>query len=188
MDVMTRTTGAEGVRAPGGLPASSRIAAIAAVTAWGAGLIQIALGAGVVLGGRSTSVAGIALIALGAAGIAWGAATLARGRIVVPRAGVVGALSGVVSTFAAVALDPERISVLAAAAASVLWIVVALGGASALRSPRTAGRADAVSLTSLFVSAVVVAALVTPALSATEASLLAPHDGRPAIVVDEHRH
>lgn len=185
MDVAAQIAGAQGVREPGGLPAPSRVASVVAVTAWGAGLIQIALGAGAVTGGSAASAAGFALMAIGAAGISGGAATLARGRIVVPRASVVGALLGIVSAFAAVALDPARISVIAAAAASVLWVVVALGSATALRTPRRSG---AVSLTTLFVSAAVVAALVTPALSATEASLLAPHDGRPAIVVDEHRH
>ncbi len=174
------------VRAAGGRPHGSRLVSIAAVAAWGAGLILLALGAGTVTARSSAAAVGIVLMVLGVSGIAGGALALARGRIVVPRAGVLAALAMLLTGTAALAIDPARVSVAALAAASVLAVVYAVVCAVAMRA-RTPRR-DAASLLTLLIAGVVVAAIVTPALSATEAALLAPRDGQPAIMVDPHRH
>ena len=150
----------------------------AAVTAWGAGLLELALGAGAFggAGGNTVRVLGILLVMLGAAGLGWGAATLARGRLIVPRAGVSVALVGILLTVLTVAADPARVSVLTAAAASVLLIITALACARQSRK-----RADAAPprISVLWVAGVLVAAIVTPALSASEA-------GRHAVPHGEH--
>ncbi|WP_127473154.1 hypothetical protein [Microbacterium sulfonylureivorans] len=159
----------------------------AAVAAWGAGLIELALGAGALTGGGAARGAGAALVAVGAAGLVWGATTLGRGRIVVPRSGVVGALAGVIAGTVALAADPARSSVVAFAVSTVLLVAVALACAARLRAVHD-GRADAAPprLSMLFVAAAVVAALVTPALGATEAGRLAPDHGTHGIVDPGH--
>ncbi len=157
-----------------------------ALTAWGAGLIQLALGAGALTGAQGGAVpitAGIALAGLGAAGFAWGGTALARGRLVVPRAGVVGVLTGLVALAAALGTDPEHVSVAAVAAASALLIATGIGCALTLRR---AGRPGSrMRVLGLVVSAVVVAALVTPALAASEAARLAG-DGVSLTVLEHH--
>lgn len=155
----------------------------AAIAAWGGGLIQLALGAGAVTtagGSPAIRVAGFLLIAMGAAAIGWGAATLARGRIVVPRLSVAGSLAGILLVAATMALDPTRVSVFAVAAASALLIAVALAAAVGIRRARRprSSRPDGgrPRLLGLFVAAILVAGVVTPALAATEAGQHAvPH-------------
>lgn len=164
-------------------------------------------------GGHSViRVAGIVLVVIGAAAIGWGAATLARGRLVVPRVAVAGSLAGVLSASAAMALNPTRVSVFAVAAASALLIAAALGAAITLRrateparlratvatpSPDAAGASSGASgrvgtasgarLVELFVAALLVAAVVTPALAATEAGQHAvPHGVHSEIVETGH--
>lgn len=158
----------------------------AAVAGWGAGLIELALGAGALTGGRAVRGAGTALVALGAAGLAWGAATLVRGRIVAPRTGIVGTLAGIAAGIAALAADPARMSVLAIAAGSALLVGAGLACATRLRDRD--GWTDAASprLWTLVVAAFVVAALVTPALGATEAGRLAPDHGTHGVVEPGH--
>lgn len=156
----------------------------AAVAAWGAGLIELALGAGALTTDGAARGAGFVLVGLGAGGLVWGAVTLARGRIVVPRAGVAGALVALGAAVAALWLDPARTSIVAVAAASTLLVVVAL--ACAVRLRRGGMDASAPRLRSLFLAAVVVAALVTPALGSTEAGLLAPDHGPHGIVDPGH--
>jgi hypothetical protein len=152
-----------------------------AIAAWGGGLVQLALGAGLITaaGGPAIRVAGILLALIGAAAIGWGAATLARGRTVVPRLGVAGSLAGILLTAVAMSLDPTRVSVFAVAATVVLLIAVAFGCSLAMpRRNRPLRRADAARshLLGLIVGAVLVAGLVTPALAATEAGRHAvPH-------------
>jgi len=155
----------------------------AAVAAWGAGLIEVALGAGAMAGGDADRGAGAVLVALGAASLAGGAATLARGRIVVPRAGVVATLVGIVAAVVALALDPARTSVLAVGTLVVLLVAVALACAHRIRT-----RADAAPprLAALFFAAFVVAGVVTPALGATEAGRLAPDHGTHGVVDPRH--
>ncbi|WP_404434547.1 hypothetical protein LG299_07830 [Microbacterium lacus] len=157
----------------------------AAVTAWGAGLLELALGAGAFggAGGNTVRVLGITLVMLGAAGLVWGAATLTRGRLIVPRVGVSGALLGIVLTVLTVAADPARVSVLTAAAASVLLIVTALACARQSRK-----RADAAPprIAVLLVAGVLVSAVVTPALSASEAGQHAVPHGEHTFVDPGH--
>ncbi|WP_139230938.1 hypothetical protein [Microbacterium sp. cf046] len=166
------------VGAQGGIAAAPSWPALAA---WGAGLVQLALGAGAITGdgGPAIRMAGILLLVVGAAAIGWGAVALARGRIVVPRAGVAGSLAVILISVAAMALDPTRVSVFAVAASLVLSIATALGCALALRAAARASRtkdAGARRVVGLVVGAFLVAALVTPALAATEAGQHAvPH-------------
>lgn len=163
------------------------VVAWAAVAAWGAGLIGLAIGAGALPQGGAARGAGIALLALGAGGLVWGAATLARGRIVVPRAGVAGALAGIAAATVAVAVDPVRTSVLAAAAATALLVTVALSCAGVLRA-RSRGKADAAPprVWAILAAAVIVAGVVTPALGATEAGRNATFHGGHELVDPGH--
>ena len=149
----------------------------AAVAAWGAGLIELALGAGALSQGGAARGAGILLLALGAAGLVWGAATLARGRIVVPRAGVAGAFAGIAANTIAFAADPVRTSILATAAAMALLVTIALACASVVRARSRGTDAAPPRIWAILVAATVVAALVTPALGATEAGRSATGHG-----------
>lgn len=193
------TTAREGsagtLREPAGRSSTTHAAtpAWSAVAAWGAGLLEIALGAGAVTGsegGLAVRGIGVLLVALGAAALGWGAATLARGRVVVPRAGVVGTVVGIAVSAAALLVDPGRVSVIAVAAASVLLLAVA---AACGRTMRTDARSEAAEPTAprvsvLLVAAFVVAGIVTPALGATEAGLMAPDHSDHAVLVDPGHH
>ena len=151
-----------------------------AVAAWGAGLVAIALGAGAL---PTATVWAVALLAIGGAALAWGAVTLARGSVVTPRIGIAGALAGIGATVGTLFADPARTSPLAVVAASVLFVLCALACARQVRRPVDAA---APRVAVLLVSAVVVAAIVTPALGATEAGLLAPDHGTHGIVDPGH--
>ena len=152
-----------------------------AFAAWGGGLIQLALGAGAITGageGSAVRAAGSLLAVVGVAAIGWGALTLARGRIVVPRLSIAGSLAGILALVGAMALDPSRVSVFAVAAASALLLGVAFGCALALRRASRPETRDAARprLIGLFVGALLVAGVVTPALASTEAGRHAvPH-------------
>ncbi len=161
----------------------------AAVSAWGAGLLELALGAGMMTStGGAARGAGVVLVIIGACGLGWGALTLARGRVIAPRAGVAGALAGVVAAAIALGFDPARTSVLAVAAGSVLFVVVALLCGLAVRRGRTAGGSAQPRLATLLVAAVIVAAIVTPALGATEAGRLAPDHSEHGLILPGHQH
>ncbi len=151
----------------------------AAVAAWGAGLIELALGAGAVTQGGAARGAGVVLVALGAGALAWGAVSLVRGRLVVPRTGVAASLAGIAAGAAVLAADPVRTSIAAVAAVAVLLLATALACAMRLRARD--GRADAAPprVWAIVAASVVVAALVTPALAATDA-------GRSAVPHGEH--
>ncbi|GAA1918005.1 hypothetical protein GCM10009775_08240 [Microbacterium aoyamense] len=153
------------------------------VAAWGAGLIELALGAGALTSGDSPWGWGVILIALGVAGLVWGAATLARGHLLAPRTGVAGALASLVAVVAILVLDPARTSVVTVGAASVLLVAVAL---SCARQSRRRTDAAPPRLWVLFAAAVIVAGIVTPALGATEAGLLAPDHSDHGIVDPGH--
>ncbi|MFE1646970.1 hypothetical protein ACFM35_15420 [Microbacterium sp. P01] len=161
-----------------------------ALVAWGAALLQLALGAGLLTGvgwGAWSGVTGASLVSLGIGGLAWGAVALTRGRVIVPRVGVAAALAGIVLSTAALVIDPERTSILAVAAASALLIACGISCAVAVRSGRV--RADRhVGILGLLVAATVVAAVVTPALGSTEAGRNAPDHGGHDIVFVEHGH
>ena len=102
-----------------------------AVAAWGAALIQLALGAGAITapdgfgaaGAAGAWAVGLPLIALGLAGLVWGGLTLARGRVVAPRAAVAGVLAGLVGGVVGTGRDPVRTSVTAVGAATLLLVV-----------------------------------------------------------------
>ncbi|WP_439592830.1 hypothetical protein [Microbacterium sp.] len=155
----------------------------AAVAAWGVGLIELALGAGALTSGGSPWGLGVVLIALGSAGLVWGAVTLARGHLLAPWAGVTGALASLAAVVTMLALDPARTSVVTVGAASVLLIAVALACA---RQSRRRTDAAPPRLSVLMIAAVLVAGLVTPALGATEAGLLAPDHSDHGIVDPGH--
>lgn len=167
-----------------------------AFAAWGGGLIQLALGAGAIMGageGAAIRAAGILLAVIGAVAIGWGAVTLTRGRIVVPRVGIAGSLAGILAASVAMTLDPTRTSVFAVAAASVLLVVVALGCALAVRrngGVTTRSRADAARprLIGVVVGALLVAGVVTPALAATEAGQHAVPHGEHSETVEPGHH
>lgn len=172
------------------MPPVRRTSSWPAVAAWGAALLQLALGAGALIeggGGVALGATGVILVILGAGGLVWGAAALTRGRIVVPRVGVAGALGGIAAATVVLALDPVRISVVAVAAVSVLLIAAGIGCGLELRrgATRQEGRTGMIGL---LVAAVLVAGIVTPALGATEAGRLAPDHSGHSLVTNEHTH
>lgn len=147
---------------------------VGAVAAWGAGLVQIALGAGVLTNDAAARGAGFALVALGAGALTWGVAALARGRPVVPRLGIGGALGGMCVAALAMWMDPGRISAVAVAAACVLLVVAALACGVRLRQRDRTTDAAPLRVGALFAAAVLVAAIATPALGTTEVAQHAP--------------
>lgn len=147
------------------------------LAAWGAGLIQLALGAGMVMGtDAGATAAGVVLVVVGLSGLAWGLASLALGRVVLPWGGVAIAIAGTITGVGGLVVDPAHVSVLAVAVGSALWIVVGVASALALRSEqqRRPASSSRLGLIGLLAGAVVVAAAVTPALGATEAGQMAP--------------
>ena len=163
------------------------------VSAWGAGLIVAALGAGAIVrpGSEAASVAlGAGAVVLGLAALAWGGAVLATGRTLVPRAALGGSLAALVLTAALVFADPAHTSIMGAAAASVLLVVV---GATAARHLRRTRRADGapdrtakpMSVIGLLVAAAVIAVVVTPALGATQNAVLLRDDGTVPVITHE---
>ncbi|MEU1972946.1 hypothetical protein ABZ477_14930 [Microbacterium sp. NPDC019599] len=160
------------------------VTAFTAVAAWGAGLIQLALGAGVLTASDGGRAVGVPLVLLGSASIAWGAAALARGRVIAPRASVAGVLSGIAATAVAVWVDPARTSVIAAGAASLLLLAVGIVCGRAIRGRGTDAAPPRVG--ALLLAAVLVAGVVTPALAATEAGRLG--GGGHGVVQGGHAH
>ncbi|WP_019181771.1 hypothetical protein [Microbacterium yannicii] len=160
--------------------------AIGAVAAWGAGLIQIALGADALTGDLAARGAGLVLVTLGAGSVFWGAMVLVRGHVVVPRTGIAGALAGIAALTAVLWAQPGRASVIAAAAASALLIAVALTCGLRLRAGDDRTDAGAPRVSALIAAAVVVAAIVTPALGTTEGARFAPDHGSHELVDPGH--
>ncbi len=165
-----------------------------ALGAVGAALIQLALGAGPLTAADAGPVlrtAAFLLVAIGGAGMLWGVVSLARGRPVVPRLGMVGSLAGMVGCGWALTTDPARVSVLAAAAAWVLLAVVGGFCAIQLRADRGSARdADAggrTGVVGILVASAAVAALVSPALAATDIGRLAPDHSEHSVTVT-HSH
>jgi hypothetical protein len=162
------------------------------VSAWGAGLIVAALGAGAVVRADSGAAArglGIGMVVLGLAGLAWGAAALSTGRFVLPRVTLAGVLLALVATTGLMFLAPAHTSIIGVAAASVLLVVVGATAATHLRrlrrdsgAPRTA---QPMSVIGLLVAAAVVAVLVTPALGATQDAVLLRDDGTVPVISHE---
>lgn len=163
------------------------------VSAWGAGLIATALGAGAIVRPGSEAVAmglGTGMVVLGLATLAWGGAVLATGRLLVPRAALGGALATLALTAALVFADPAHTSILGAAAASVLLVIVGATAAGHVRRERrldgTADRsAQPMSVIGLLVAAAVIAVVVTPALGATQNAVLLREDGTVPVITHE---
>ncbi|MFJ4039384.1 hypothetical protein ACIPVB_15065 [Microbacterium sp. NPDC090007] len=162
------------------------------VSAWGAGLIVAALGAGAIVRADSGAAArglGIGMVVLGVAGLAWGAAALSTGRIVLPRVALIGVITALAATAALIFLAPAHTSIIGVAAASVLLVVVGATAATHLRRGRTGSPADRtprpMSVLGLVVAAAVVAVLVTPALGATQDAVLLREDGTVPVISHE---
>lgn len=167
-------------------PRTSIAPAIGAVAAWGAGLIQIALGADALTGDLAARGAGLVLVTLGAGCVIWGAMVLVRGHVVVPRTGVTGALAGIAALAAVLWAQPGRASVIAVVAASALLIAVALTCGLRLRARKEQADAASPRVSALIAAAVVVAAIVTPALGTTEGARFAPDHGSHDLVEPGH--
>ncbi|MCT9821343.1 hypothetical protein N3K63_13740 [Microbacterium sp. W1N] len=158
------------------------------LTAWGTGLVQLALGAGVITGdlGVGPRAAGVLLLTTGALTVVAGVAWLARG-LRGPRLALGVAVAGIAAMALALIADPAGVSVLAVAVGIALSVILAVtavglhrrrGGAQPeVRRPGVSG---------LLVAAVLVAGGVTPALASTEAGRLAPDHSEHTLVIDHH--
>jgi hypothetical protein len=169
------------------------------LAATGAGLIQLAIAAGVVTGAGGESraagpgVLAVVLLVLGPAALGWAALVLVRGEIVAPRLGMLGSVAAIVALTGMLMAEPTRTSILAVGVAVAFLVIT--GAASALEYRRrtrggageTAVRTARASAIGVLVGAAAVAALVTPALASTEAGQLAP-DHSEHMVVPGHGH
>ena len=162
------------------------------VSAWGAGLITAALGAGAITrpdSGAAASGLGIGLVFLGLAALAWGAAVLSAGRLVTPRTVLGATLVALVGVATLLVIVPAHTSVLAVAAASVLLVVVGATAAVQLRRQRReaspARAAQPMSVIGLLVASAIIAVVVTPALGATQNAVLLRDDGTVPVITHE---
>ncbi|MDQ1175177.1 uncharacterized membrane protein YhaH (DUF805 family) [Microbacterium testaceum] len=162
------------------------------VSAWGAGLITAALGAGAIVRSDSGAVAdglGIGAVVLGLAALAWGGAVLSTGRLVVPRLALGGALVSLLVVSALMFVTPAHTSILGVAAACVLLVVVGATVAVHLRRLRDGAPADRaakpMSVVGLLVAAAVLSVIVTPALGATQDAVLMRDDGTVPVISHE---
>lgn len=162
------------------------------VSAWGAGLIAAALGAGAIVrpGSEAVSIGlGTGMVILGLAALAWGGAVLAAGRLLLPRVALGGSLATLALTAALVVADPAHTSIMGAAAASVLLVIVGATAAGRLRRLRRDDPADRsaqpMSVLGLLVAAAVIAVVVTPALGATQNAFLLRDDGTVPVITHE---
>jgi len=159
------------------------------LAAWGAGLIQLALGAGAITGeDAGARLPGILVAIVGTASLVWGGVRL--GGRPATTAGMIVALSGIAATTAVLIAAPARTSVLAAAAAVMLAAVTGAvtGRERRVRRMRVADppSASRAAVTGILIGALAVAGIVTPALGATEAGRLAPAHHLPAVDVPGH--
>lgn len=153
-----------------------------ALAAWGAGLLQLGLGAGAIVKGVDAADRGIGVLlaTVGAGTVAWGVVALMRARVAAPRAGVGLSLVGLFAVSGLLMVGPPQTSVYPVAVAAGLTIAVGVITAVALRRarrPRGAAGARAVARTSvagLIAGAFLLAGLVTPALAATPIGSDAP--------------
>jgi len=159
------------------------------VSAWGAGLILAALGAGAIVGpssGAASRGLGAGLVVLGVGALVWGGAVLALGRLIAPRATLVGALAGILLAAALMFVLPAHTSVIAIAAAALLLIVVGAAVAGRVRRADTAPRtAEPMSVWGLLLAASIIAVVVTPALGATQDAVLIRDDGSVPVITHE---
>lgn len=156
------------------------------VTAWGFGLVAVALGAAATVAAQADTlsrVLGVISVVVGLAALAWGAASLALGRTLAPRRAVAGVSAGMVAALTLLATEPGRASVFAIGLLIALGVVVACGIVWARRHP--SGRT---SLWSLVAAAAVVTVVVVPALGACQGAALLDADGTvlPIVTHDGH--
>lgn len=162
------------------------------VSAWGAGLILAALGAGAIVGpssGTASRGLGAGLVVVGVAALVWGGAVLALGRYVAPRTTLAGVLAGLLAASALMFVLPTHTSIVAVAAAIFLLIVVGAAVAVHVRrreregaAPRTA---QPMSVWGLLLAASIIAVVVTPALGATQDAVLIRDDGSVPVITHE---
>ena len=154
-----------------------------ALCSWGAGLLNLALAGSIGAGRRdgASLVVLAALVLIGLGELAWGCASLRAGRGVAPRTTIAGALAGVALAGAAIAVG---CSAIAAGGAVALTAVGAVLSTRRRRAGATVGSRAGSTTAGLVVGAVLVAALVTPALSTTDAGAHSTHF--PAIGHDPH--
>ncbi|MBD8479671.1 hypothetical protein [Microbacterium sp. CFBP 8794] len=162
------------------------------MSAWGAGLITAALGAGAIIttgSGVAARGLGVGAVVLGLAALVWGAAVLSAGRLVTPRAALAGSLVSLFAVFALMFAAPARTSIVAVAAASFLLVVVGATTAVHLRRQRRAAApartAKPMSVIGLLVAAAFIAVVVTPALGATQNAVLLRDDGTVPVITHE---
>ena len=174
------------------------------LAAWGAGLLQLGVGAGMIMQGTGVADRGVGVLAavVGAAALGWGVAALTRGRLVAPRTGMAIAVIGTVASGLALAVDPVRISVHAVGVAVLLHLAYGVASAFVVRRARsgsddvarstTPDAADRVSprtsVLGMIAGCIIVAGLVTPALGATEAGRAAPDHSDHPLFSTEHGH
>ena len=169
------------------------------LAAWGAGLLQLGVGAGMITQGTGVADRGVGVLAavVGAAALGWGVAALTRGRLVAPRVAMAIAVVGTVVSGLALAADPMRISVHAVGVTALLHVAYGVAAAAVVRRARsaTAGTSPAdahvaprTSVIGLVAGCVIVAGLVTPALGATEAGRAAPSHSDHPLFSTEHSH
>ena len=159
------------------------------VSAWGAGLILAALGAGAIVGpssGAASRGLGAGLVVLGVGALVWGGAVLALGRLIAPRTTLGAVLAGIVLAAALMFVLPAHTSVIAIAAAALLLIVVGASVAGRVRRADTASRtAQPMSVIGLLLAASIIAVVVTPALGATQDAVLIRDDGTVPVITHE---
>ena len=138
-----------------------------ALFAWGAGLLHIALAAQVARAALVPGLIAVVLLLQGAAELTWGILSRSSGRAVAARAVVAGAMSGMV--LAAVAIGGGG-SPVAAAAVVVLMVPASMLTWSARAGTPAWHSRQMPPAVGLIVGAVLVAGLITPALSTTTGS------------------
>jgi hypothetical protein len=138
-----------------------------ALFAWGAGLLHIALAAQVARAALVPGVIAVVLLLQGAAELTWGILGLSSGRPVAARAVVAGAMTGMV--LAAVAIGGGGSPVAAAAVVVLVMPASMLTWSSRAGTPASHSR-PMLPAVGLIVGAVLVAGLITPALSTTTGS------------------
>lgn len=157
-----------------------------ALFGWGAGLMHLGVGAAIVSGGHDAGAAAVLslLISLGAMEIAWGVVVLARERPWRPYRRPWLVYAGVGLAVAAMVLGGFAVgsgaSSIAVAAGGLLVVIAAVAAVAGWRSARRlrarSRRRPGVEFAGLAVAAILVAGVVTPALSMTTAGLQAvPH-------------
>ncbi|MFS0865786.1 hypothetical protein AB3M83_00445 [Microbacterium sp. 179-B 1A2 NHS] len=189
------------------MPLSALTRSWPTLAAWGAGLLEMGLGAGALTQGSSAAArgTGILLVTAGAAALLWGVVALAKARVVAPRSGALSAIAGLVGATAALIVDPGRISALAVAVIVLLSLVYGVAAAAVLRRAARGGSAPAAapsdatdqtpartvprtSMLGLVAGCVVVAGLVTPALGSTAVGSDAPDHSEHRLILPGHGH